>query len=56
MKKVNEVYVIEQPKSSLVTVIVVDLPGDKPLPQSVHERLRKLREISDLFFIFPCNL
>ena len=56
MKKVNEVYVIEQPKGSLITVIIVDLPGDRPLPQSVHEKLGKLREVSDLFFIFPCDL
>lgn len=49
MKK-EEIYVINQPKHILLSVVVVDC--DLPLTQDVHENINELRSISDVLFVF----
>ena len=50
--KNNEIYVINQPKSIILSLIVIDLDLVKELPEKIHNALVKLRDYSDLFFIF----
>lgn len=50
--KNNEIYVINQPRRIIISLIVVDQDLKTPLNKDVHESLEKLREYSDLFFIF----
>ena len=48
----DEVYVVNQPKHSLISIVMVDNLKEDPLRESIHERLFKLSEVSDLFIIF----
>lgn len=49
MKK-EEIYIINQPKHSLLSVVVVDC--ELPLNEKVHENINELRTISDVLFVF----
>lgn len=53
MKKyyTDEVYVVNQPKHSLISVVLVDRLN-YPVRDITHNRLFKLSEISDLFIVF----
>lgn len=50
--KNNEIYVINQPKRILLSLVVVDDDLSNPLSKDVHEALGRLQEYSDLFFVF----
>ena len=50
----NEIYVLSQPQRSIISLIVVD--SKLPLEQGEHEKLDKLRNFSDIFFIFSDDL
>lgn len=50
MNEKEEIYVINQPKHIIASLILMDTPY--PLEKSVHESLFKLGKISDLIFIF----
>ena len=47
----DAVYVLEQPKHSIVTVVLVN-SAKLPLSNTAHLNIDSLREISDLFFVF----
>lgn len=47
----NAVYVLEQPKHSIVSVILVD-SSNLPLSRTAHDNIDALREVSDLVFVF----
>lgn len=50
MKK-DEIYVLEQPKHLIQSVVVVDI-NEFPISEKIHENLEKLVNISDVIFIF----
>ena len=51
--KNDEIYVVNQPKHSILSVILFDEEKTKfPLSDNLHENIFKLAEISDLFFVF----
>lgn len=50
-KETNEVYIVNQPKKSILSIIFVG-KNEYPFSESIHNRLYDLSEISDLFFIF----
>lgn len=49
MKK-EEIYVINQPKHNLLSVVVVDC--ELPITKEVHKNINELRTISDVLFVF----
>lgn len=51
-KEKNEIYILNQPKRLLLSIIVVDLPLSKALEEKIHFNLGWLVDYSDLFFIF----
>lgn len=50
MKK-DEIYVLDQPKHIIQSVIVID-SNTFPISDKIHENLSKLSEISDIIFVF----
>lgn len=49
----NSVYVINQPKSTIMSIILVsDEMLDCPLPEEIHEKLHTLSGCSDQVFLF----
>ena len=52
-KEKDEIFILNQPKRLMFSVIVVDLPLTKPLDDKVHDNLGWLTSYSDIFFIFP---
>lgn len=50
MKK-DEIYVLEQPKHLIQSIIVVDL-DEFPVSEKIHDSLGKLSEVSDIIFVF----
>lgn len=53
--KKEVVYVINQPNHSLLSIVVVDDKTDFPLSENIHNNIEKLREISDIIFLFSNN-
>jgi hypothetical protein len=47
----NEMYILKQPEKSWLSVVYVD--SVFPLPDTEHERLLRLSEISDVVLLFP---
>lgn len=52
LTKKDEIYIINQPKKLLLSLIIVDTHLDCPLNDEVHENLGWLTEFSDIFFVF----
>lgn len=50
--KKNEIYIVSQPKRLILSILVVDMPLTEPLPDSIHYKLGRLVDFSDVFFIF----
>ena len=50
MKK-DEIYVLNQPKHIIQSIILVD-SNTFPISDKIHENLSKLNEISDIIFVF----
>ena len=46
-----EIYILQQPKHSIISIVLVD--SVFPIPEPQHESLAKLLEFSDIFFVFP---
>lgn len=47
----NAMYVIEQPKHSIASIISMN--SDFPICKNTHDNIRKLGEFTDLIFVFP---
>ena len=47
----DEIYILHQPKHSVISIVLVD--SEFPVPQEQHESLDRLLEFSDVFFVFP---
>lgn len=52
LTKKDEIYIINQPKKLVLSLIVVDNHLDCPLDDDTHENLGWLTEYSDVFFVF----
>lgn len=50
----NEIYVLNQPQRSIISLVLVD--SQLPLEQTEHEKIDKLRNFSDVFFIFSDDI
>ena len=48
----DEVFVLEQPKESIITLVVINQSLEKPLSALQHDNLELLRSRTGLFFIF----
>lgn len=52
MKKiVNEVFVVNQPRKSIMSIVFVGKPS-YPVPEEIHDKLYTIAQETDLFFIF----
>lgn len=52
MKTKDEIFVINQPKKSIISIVIVnDLSF--PLTNTLHDNIFELEELSDVLFIFP---
>lgn len=47
----NEMYVINQPKHLLLSIVLMDYEH-YPLPEEIHNSLCRLSEVSDIIFVF----
>lgn len=50
----DEIYILHQPKHSILSIILVN--SEFPIPEPQHNSLSKLLEFSDVFFIFPKSI
>ncbi len=50
--KNNEIYIINQPEKIILSLIVIDLNLYESLEDNIHDILIKLKDYSDLFFVF----
>lgn len=50
----DEIYILHQPKHSVISIVLVD--SEFPIPEPQHESLAKLLGFSDIFFVFPKNV
>ena len=48
---INEIYVVNQPRKPLLSVVFVSKP-EYPLPQDIHDELYLLSEETDIIFVF----